>query len=327
MVTYLIRRVVGMIPTLIIISMLVFFIIELPPGDFLTLRMSQMLIERSQIEESEILRLEARYGLGRPIYVRYWLWISKFVRGDMGESLAFNLPVAHLIGQRIMLTSILSLSTMIFTMVLAVPIGIFSAVRQYSIFDQIFTFLGFLGLATPNFLLALILILVGFLFFGQIPGGLFSPEYMDAPWSIGKMLNLFSRMWVPIIVIGTAGIAGTVRVMRGNLLDVLGQQYITTARAKGLKERVVTYKYGVRVAVNPLISGIGMSFPGIIGGEIIVAIVMGLPTAGPLLYVALMQQDMYLAGSFLLLLSCLLVLGNLVADIMLAWVDPRIKYQ
>ena len=327
LITYVLRRILAIIPTLLIISILVFLVIDLPPGDILSVRQAQLLEERNPMARSELLRLELRYGLNRPLIVRYWLWISNFVRGDMGESMIYNLPVTRLIGQRIALTSFLSLMTMIFTLALAVPIGVYSAVRQYSIFDRIFTVVGFLGLATPNFLLALILILVGFQFFGQIPGGLFSPEYVDASWSIGKVLNLLSRMWIPVIVIGTAGIAGTVRVMRGNLLDVMGQQYITTARAKGLKERTVVTKYGVKVAINPIISRIGLSLPQIIGGEVIVAIVLGLQTAGPLLYNAILAQDMHLAGSFLMLLSILLVLSNLLADVVLACVDPRIKFQ
>jgi peptide/nickel transport system permease protein len=316
-----------MIPTLILISIVSFIIIQLPPGDYLTTYAAQLSALDTPVSRESLSYLRDRYGLDEPIYVQYWIWISGFVRGDFGESFEFNRPVSTLVWERLGLTLIVAFSTMVFTWVVAVPIGIFSAVRQYSAFDYIFTFIGFIGLAVPNFLLALVLLFVSvFVFNVQSVGGLFSPEYLDAPWSFDRFRDLLSRLWVPVVVVGTAGTAGLIRIMRANLLDVLRQPYIQTARSKGIREQLVIYKHAVRNAINPLISIMGMQLPGIFSGETIVAIVLSLPTLGPLLYRALVSQDMFLAGTILMFLAIALVIGNLIADILLAVVDPRIRY-
>ena len=235
-------------------------------------------------------------------------------------------PVAKLIGERIALTMVIAFSSLAFSYLVAFPIGIYSAVRQYTFGDHFFTALSFLGLSVPNFLIALLLMITGFFVFGQIPGGLFSPEYAEAPWSLAKVLDLMSRLWIPVFVLGTAGMAGTMRVLRGNLLDQLRRPYVETARAKGLRETVLVIKYPVRLALNPFITSLGLAFPGIVGGELIVSIVLNLPTTGPLLFDAVMNHDAFLAGAMVMLLSSVLVLGNLLADLALAAIDPRIRY-
>lgn len=325
--SYFVRRVFFMIPTLIIISVIGFIIIELPPGDFLTYRIQELQSQGHMGAKEQLQNLEERYGLNLPLYRRYLLWLGNFVQGDFGDSFAYNKPVSELIGGRLALTLVLSFTTLIFTWVIALPIGIYSATHQYSIMDHIFTFLGFLGLSVPNFLFALVLLVGGLQLFGEAPSGLFSRAYQDAPWTVYKVFDLFKNIWVPVIVIGTAGTAGLMRIMRGNLLDILEQQFVQTARAKGLKENVVIYKHAVRNALHPLIMHLGMILPTIISGAAITAIVLGLPTTGPLYLEALQQQDMYLAGSFLMFLTILLLIGNLVADVLLAFVDPRVRYE
>lgn len=330
MVTFIIRRIATVVPTLIMISMLVFGAIELVPGTFVDILIAQQIADTGEAElsEGQIRLLERQYGIGKPIYVRWWKWASRFVQGDFGRSYAYgHRPVGELINERMLLTVIISLSSIVFSYVVALPIGIYSAVRQYTLGDNFFTAISFIGLSIPNFLLALVLIVIGFFVFGQIPGGLFSPEYVDAPWSLRKALDLLSRLWVPVLVLGTAGMAGAMRILRGNLLDQLLRPYVDTARAKGLRERIVVFKYPLRIALNPFITGIGLAFPGVVGGELIVSIVLNLPTAGPLLFDAVMHHDAFLAGAMVMLLSTLLVVGNLVADLALAWVDPRIRYE
>lgn len=330
MVTFIVRRIATVVPTLIMISMLVFGAIELVPGTFVDILIAQQIADTGEAElsEGQIRLLERQYGIGKPIYVRWWKWASRFVQGDFGRSYAYgHRPVAQLINERMLLTVIISLSSIVFSYVVALPIGIYSAVRQYTLGDNFFTAISFIGLSIPNFLLALVLIVIGFFVFGQIPGGLFSPEYVDAPWSLRKALDLLSRLWVPVLVLGTAGMAGAMRILRGNLLDQLLRPYVDTARAKGLRERIVVFKYPLRIALNPFITGIGLAFPGVVGGELIVSIVLNLPTAGPLLFDAVMHHDAFLAGAMVMLLSTLLVVGNLVADLALAWVDPRIRYE
>ncbi|NPV78827.1 MAG: ABC transporter permease [Firmicutes bacterium] len=326
MLTYLLRRVLYSIPLLIMVSIIGFLVIQLPPGDFLTIRITELEARGDYSARLYIDQLKARYGLDKPIWLQYWIWISNFVRGDFGYSFRYERPVSELVGERIALTVTLSVVTMIFTWVIALAIGIYSATHQYSIGDRIFTFLGFIGLSIPGFLLALILMFVAVFYFDQSVGGLFSPKYVDAPWNLAKILDMLKHIWIPVIIIGMSGTAGLIRVMRGNLLDILGQQYILTARAKGLKERIVVFKHAVRVAINPLISMAGMSLPGIISGETLTSIVLNLPTTGPLFLTALQTQDMFLAGTFLMFLAMMLVLGNLLADFALAWADPRIRY-
>ena len=328
MLNYIIRRIIILIPLLLIISIISFVIIQLPPGDFLTMHILQLQKAGTQVEEAEIARLTQQYGLDKPIYARYFMWIWKIIRyGDFGRSFQWDKPVSEVIGERIMLTMIISIITLIFTWVVAIPIGIYSATRQYSLFDHTFTFLGFIGLAIPNFLLALVLMWLSFAYLHIPVTGLFSSEYISAAWSIAKVGDMFKHVWIAVIVVGTAGTAGIIRVMRGCLLDELRKQYVITARAKGVSERKLLFKYPVRIAINPLISTIGWLLPQIISGMTITAIVLNLPTTGPILLGALRMQDMYLAGSFILILSTLTVIGTLISDLLLAWLDPRIRYK
>jgi peptide/nickel transport system permease protein len=327
MLQYMIRRVFYMIPTLIVISVVSFAIIQLPPGDYLTAMVAQLKAQGEYIDDSELVALQARYGLGQPIYVQYLKWISGILlRGDFGHSFQWNKPVSALIWQRLALTVALSVSTLLFTWVVAFPIGIFSAVRQYSLPDYVVTFFGFIGLATPNFLLALVLMWVSFKYLNQSVGGLFSPEYVESPWTIGKIVDLVKHMWIPMIILGTSGTASLIRTMRANMLDEINQPYVTTARSKGLTERKLLMKYPVRVSLIPFVSTVGWVLPSLISGSTIVSVVLSLQTTGPLLYRALTSQDMYLAGSFILMLSVLTVIGTLLSDILLAWLDPRIRY-
>ena len=329
MATYILRRVISAVPTLVLISVLVFLVIEITPGTYVDILVAQQIRDTGSpvLTPGQIQLLEKQYGVGQPIYVRWWKWFSRFVQGDMGRSYAYgHRPVAQLIGERIALTMLISFCSLAFSYLVALPIGIYSAVRQYTFGDHFFTLVSFLGLSVPNFLLALLFIIIGFFVFGQIPGGLFSPEYAEAPWSLAKVLDLLSRLWIPVFVLGTAGMAGTMRVLRGNLLDQLRRPYVETARAKGLRETVLVIKYPVRLALNPFITSLGLAFPGIVGGELIVSIVLNLPTTGPLLFDAVMNHDAFLAGAMVMLLSGVLVLGNLLSDLALAGMDPRIRY-
>lgn len=324
---YILRRLTQFFPTLLIISLLVFFIIQLPPGDFVTNFIAVMEMEEGrQVEDAEILALRARFGLDDPFFVRYFGWLWGVVRGDFGYSYAFNSPVGALIGSRLFLTFIISFTTMLFTWIISFPIGVFVATHQYSASDYTTTFLGFLGLATPNFLLALILMWIGYSVFGQSVGGLFSPEFIDAPWSLARILDMVKKLWVPVVVIGTSGTAGLIRTLRANLLDELEKPYVDAARTKGVRELKLLYKYPVRIAIIPFAATIGWMLPGLVSGSTIVSVVLNLPTTGPLMLRALQIQDMYLAGSFLLFLSLLTLIGTLISDIILALVDPRIRY-
>lgn len=326
MYTFIVRRTLSIIPTLIFISIISFIIIDLPPGDYLTYKIMELEIAGHEGAREEMQHLRARYGLDLPLYQRYLNWAFHFIQGDFGHSFEYNVPVRQLIGQRIGLTLVLSISTLIFTWVVAIPIGIYCATHKYSLGDYIATFFGFLGLSIPNFLFALVLLVAGLEFFGRAPLGLFSPAYEDAAWSLGKVWDLFKNLWVPVIVIGSSGTAILIRIMRGNLLDTLNQQYVQTARSKGLSENIVIYKHAVRNAIHPLVMHLGMIMPAIISGEAITSIVLGLPTIGPLYIQALQNQDMYLAGTFLVFMTIMLLMGNLLADILLALVDPRIRY-
>ncbi len=327
MLKYIAWRILMMIPTLFAISIVSFLIIQLPPGDFLTSYLAQLTSMGETVSEEVIEALRARYGLGSPVYVQYWTWITGIVtQGDFGMSLLWGRPVSELLWERVSLTVMVSASSVLFIWVVAIPIGIYSAVRQYSIGDYIFTFLGFLGLATPPFMLALIALWIVFVSTGSVLVGLFSPEYIDASWSFGKALDLLAHLWIPMVILGTAGTAGTIRVIRAQMLDELHKPYVVTARAKGVSELKLLFKYPVRIALNPFFSTLGWLLPRLIAGEILVSIVLNLPTTGPLLLGALTNQDMYLAGSFMLILSTLTVIGTLISDILLAWVDPRIRY-
>jgi peptide/nickel transport system permease protein len=324
---FLLRRLGFMAVVLVVISIVSFVIIQLPPGDYLTSYITQLEKQGTRIPREQVEYLRKQYGLDQPIYVQYYKWITKFLRGDMGFSFAWNRPVNELVWERLGLTIAVSLSSLVFTWIMAFPIGVYTALNQYTVGDYFFTFLSFIGLAVPNFMLALILMYVGFKYLGINVGGLFSPQYVNAPWSMGKFIDLLQHLWVPTIVIGTAGTAGLVRIMRSNLLDELSKPYVVTAKAKGIPNSKVVLKYPVRIAMNPFISTIGWTLPAIISGETITSIVLNLPTTGPLLLNALVCQDMYLAGSLIMLLSVLTVIGTFISDIMLAIIDPRIRFE
>lgn len=327
MLSYIFQRVLWAIPTLILISILTFIIIQLPPGDYLTAYVAQLRETGESVDEATIEVLRERFGLNEPLYVQYWKWISDIIfRGDFGQSLDWNIPVSELIWQRVGLTIFISFLSMLFTWVVAIPIGVYSATHQYTAFDYIFTILGFIGRGIPNFLLALVLMWIAFAYFGMNVGGLFSPEYSNAPWSFGKVVDLFTHLWVPVVVLGTGGAAGLIRIVRANMLDEIHKPYVETARAQGTEERRVIWKYPVRVALNPFISTVGWALPSLISGSIITAVVLNLPTTGPLLLRALLNQDMFLAGSFILILSVFTLIGTLISDLLLAWVDPRIRF-
>lgn len=327
MLNYIGHRILQIIPLLIAISIIVFIIIQLPPGDFLTTYLNQLKLSGTSVDESAILNLKHQYGLDLPMVQQYFVWIKNILlHGDLGRSFTYKEPVSQVIGSRILLTIFVSTLTLIFMWIVAIPIGIYSAVRQYSVLDYIFTFIGFIGLAVPNFLIALILLYAVFSTTGVSLVGLFPQQYQAAPWTWAKFFSMFPHLWVPLVVIGTSGTAGLIRVMRGMLLDELQKQYVITARAKGIGEKKLLFKYPVRIAINPLVSTIGWTLPAIISGEAITSIVLNLPTTGPMLLRALQAQDMFLAGSFILILSVLTVIGTLVSDILLAWSDPRIRF-
>jgi peptide/nickel transport system permease protein len=323
---FIIRRIILMVPTIFVISVISFIIIQLPPGDFLTSYIASLESTGQIVDEAEINALRDRYGLGDPVYVQYTKWISRVVQGDFGQSMQWNRPVSDLIGERLVLTLVLSLSSLLLIWAISFPIGIYSAVRQYSPGDYFFTFLSFVGLGIPNFLLALVLMWYAYSYFGTTVGGLFSNEYSTAPWSWGKFVNLLEHLWIPTLVLSIGGVAGLIRIMRANLLDELHRPYVITARAKGASEQRLILKYPVRVALNPFVSTVGWILPGIVSGSIIISVVLNLPTTGPLLLTALQSQDMYLAGAIILLLSILTVIGTFISDLLLAWLDPRIRF-
>jgi peptide/nickel transport system permease protein len=326
MLSYIIRRLLIMIPTLVAISIISFTIIQLPPGDFLTTYVAQREASGESVDQAEVDSLKQRFGLDQPVYIQYLRWSWNFLHGDFGHSFEWNKPVSSLIAERLPLTIVVSVSTLLFTWLVSLPIGIYSAVHQYSWVDYFLTFIGFIGLATPNFLFALVLLWFSYAYLGMSIGGLFSPEYLDAAWSWAKVLDLLRHLWIPIIIVGTAHTAKFIRIIRGNLLDELKKPYVTAARAKGLSETRLILKYPVRVAINPLVSTIGWTLPELISGIAVTAVVLNLPTSGPLLLGALLSKDMQLAGSFIMLLSFLTVIGTLISDILLAWVDPRIRF-
>jgi len=327
MLAFLVRRSGYMVVTLALISVLTFIIIQLPPGDYLSSMVAGLSAEGVQVNQAFVEGMRERYGLGQPFYVQYWKWISNILfYGDFGQSFEWNRPVASLIYERMGLTLVLSIATLFFIWAVAFPIGIYSAIRRNSVGAHLATFVGFIGLAIPHFLIALVLMYLSFRYLGQSVGGLFSPAYENAPWSLAKVGDLMSHLWIPVIVLGMAGTASLIRIMRANLLDELNKPYVTTARAMGHPEHVILLKYPVRVALNPFVSTVGWVLPGLVSGATITAIVLNLPTSGPMLLRSLLTQDMYLAGSFILLLSTLTVIGTLISDILLAWLDPRIRY-
>jgi peptide/nickel transport system permease protein len=327
MLAYIGRRAILAIFTVWAISMLSFAIIQLPPGDYVTSYIAQMASMGSVVSDEEAQNLRIQYGLGQPIYVQYLKWMKLVVQGNFGMSMEWRRPVTEVIGDRLWLTVVVSLAAHCLTRVLALPIGIYSAGRQYSVGDYVATFIGFIGLAVPNFLLALVILYFGFTLFNANVGGLFTPELQDAPWSQAKVWDLLKHLPVPALILGLAGTAQQIRIMRANLLDELRKPYVVTARSKGLPELTVILKYPVRVALNPFASTIGYTLPYIVSGSIIVSIVLGLPTVGPLLLKALIAQDMFLAGTIVLLLGVMTVIGTLVSDILLVWIDPRIRLE
>ncbi len=326
MLNYIARRLLVMIPTLVAISMLVFFLIQLPPGDAITSRLAELQAEGKEVSEAQIAALRARFHLDEPMPMQYLRWVTGFLRGDLGYSIVHEQPVNTLVYERLAYTVLIAIACVLFTWVVGFPIGFYSAIRQYSASDYTFTIIAFLGMATPNFLLALALMYLGHRYFGITIGGLFSPEYMGEPFTFGKFIDLLKHLWIPMVVVGMAGTAGLVRVMRANLLDELQKPYVVTARAKGVGNLKLIFKYPVRIAINPFISTIGWMLPMIFSGDAIVGVVLNLPTIGPLLLESLMTQDMFLAGSLIMIMSTLTVVGTLLSDLALAALDPRIRY-
>jgi peptide/nickel transport system permease protein len=322
---YILRRLIMLIPTVFLVSVLTFIIIELPPGDFLTSYIMRLESSGQLVDEAAIEALEIQYGLNDPLHVRYLKWAGGLLQGQFGQSLQWQLPVRDLIGERLALTFVISLSSLLFIWAVAFPIGVYSAIRRYSPGDYLFTAISFIGLGIPDFLLALIVMWLALSHFGISVGGLFSQEYADAPWSLAKIGDLLSHLWIPMFVVAMGGTAGLIRIMRANLLDELRKPYVVAARSKGIPERRVILRYPVRVALNPFISTVGWTLPGLVSGSTIVAVVLNLPTTGPLLLQSLLSQDMFLAGTLVMMLSILTVIGTLISDILLAWLDPRIR--
>lgn len=327
MLNYIIRRLIIIIPELFLISVVAFVVIQLPPGDFLTTYIMRLQASGVEINKTIIETLTRQYGLDRPLYVQYFIWIKNIIfNGNFGTSFSWNRPVADLIKERLSITLFISLSSLVLTWIIAFPIGIYSATHQYSPFDHIFTFLSFVGVSMPGFLLALIAVWFLYKFTGHAVIGVFSLEYLDQPWSFAKFVDMIRNIWLPVIVVGMAGTAGLVRVIRAMMLDEIRKLYVTTARAKGLPEYKVLIKYPLRVAVSPTISTIGWLLPALVSGESVVGIVLNLQTIGPLLLSASLAQDMYLAGSIVLILGTLTVIGMFISDLLLAWLDPRVRY-
>jgi peptide/nickel transport system permease protein len=327
MLTYIIHRILRMIPLFFLLSIIAFTVIQLPPGDYLTEHINNLRASGMQVDEAEAERLMKQYALDRPMYIQYYTWMSNILtRGYFGQSFQWGRPVNEVIGERLMLTFLIAFMTTIFVWIVALPIGIYISVRQYTFADYFFTLLGFIGLAVPGFLLAMVIMYFSFTWFDVRVGGLFSPEYQLQPWSLGKVLDMMTRIWVPILILGIGGTANIIRIMRATMLDELRKQYVTVARAKGLSEFSVIMRYPVRIAINPLISTIGWLLPWFISGGTVVDIVLNLDTAGVVLWRALLSQDMFLAGSYVLIIGTLTLLGSLISDVLLAVVDPRIRF-
>jgi len=327
MLAYIVRRLFLAVVTVWAITVLSFVIIQLPPGDFVTIYINALQSSGSTVEFGQAEAMRAAYGLDKPMTIQYAKWMGMMLQGNFGMALAWNKPVKEVIGDRLTLTMVVSIAAIMLTWTVALPIGIYSAVRQYSLGDYIFTFIGFIGIAVPNFMLALILMYLGFKYFNMSIGGLFSPQYETAPWSLAKVGDLLQHLILPSLILGLAGTAQLIRIMRANLLDELRKPYVVTARAKGLSETRVILKYPVRAALNPFASTLGYYFPYVVSGSIIVSLVLGLPTVGPLLLQALVAQDMFLAGTIVLMLGVMTVIGTFVSDLALMWIDPRIRME
>lgn len=322
MFVYAMRRIAVMIPTLFLVSVICFFVIQLAPGSF-----TDRYLEDPRMSPATVARINTQLGLDRPAYEQYLRWVGGIVtRGDFGFSFFANRPVGSVIGERLWWTIVVAGATMVFAWAVAVPLGIFTALRRNGFTDAVASFVGYIGLAVPDFLIALLLVALVLQSGGTQVGGLFSPRFIGDPWTWEKFVDFLNHMWIPLLAIGTGSIAAVMRQMRANLLDVLNADYVRTARSKGISERRVINRHAVRNALNPLISMAGISLPELINGTIIASIVLNLPTIGPLLYDSLINKDQYVAMSLLLLASLLLIVGNLLADLALAWVDPRIRY-
>ena len=327
MLQYIIKRLLILPFLLFIFSIIAFILIQAPPGDFLTSYIAELATSGSSIERAQIDALRALYGLDQPLYIQYFKWIGRLLTGDLGFSLDWQRPISELIGERLALTLALGVGTFIFTWLVAIPIGILSATRQYSFFDYFFTVFNYIGVATLTFMTALVLMWIAFKYYGLSVTGLFSPEYIDAVWSWDRTVDLLKHLWLPVVILGMDGTARLARVMRANLLDELKKPYMEMARAKGLSEWRLVMKYPVRLALNPLVSTIGWYLPLIFSGSVIVATVMNLPTIGPMLLRALISQDMFLAGTIILIYMILAIIGTLISDILLACLDPRIRME
>lgn len=326
MLSYLLRRLGYALIMIILVSFVSFLIIDLPPGDFLTQKLQELQARGDRSAENRIDEYRARYGLDQPILERYWIWISHFIVGDFGDSFEFERPVTEILGNRVGYTILLSLCSVIVIWLIAIPVGVYSATHQYSLGDQIFTTMSFVGLGMPGFLLALLVLFFAVVVLDQDVGGLFSREFKDAAWSFGKLINFLQHLWIPVLIGSVTGTAGLVRIMRGNLLETLGQPFVEAARARGLKKGTVTWKHAVRVAINPLIVILGSeTLPSLIAGNALVATVLNLPTVGPVFVRALQVQDMYLAGTVLVFIVMLTMMGSILADLALAGLDPRIR--
>jgi len=326
MFAFILRRLVLMVPLLFLVSLISFMVIQLPPGDYLSTYISRLEAMGRRFDEAEIQSLKRQYGLDRPMYVQYFKWMQTVFNGTFGRSFMWEMTVAEVLSTRLPMTIALSFASLLVVWVLAIPIAIVSATRHNTAVDYFFTLVGFIGLASPSFLLTLVLGWLLYRVSGSMITGLYTQEYVNAPWSFAKFLNLMSNVWFPILIIGIGGTAGLIRTLRATLLDELGKPYVTTARAKGLSETRLLLKYPIRIAMNPVFSTIGWILPGLINGGVIVGIVLNLQTIGPVLLQATLSQDMYLAGSIVLILSTLTVIGTFVSDILLAWLDPRIRY-
>jgi peptide/nickel transport system permease protein len=325
MLGYLTQRIGYGLLTIWAVSVLSFIIIQLPPGDYVTSYIAALEAQGGSVADEEAASLRAQYGLDDPIYVQYGKWIGQILQGNMGMSFQYRVPVTDIIGERLLLTIVLALGSVLFVWITAIPIGIFSAVRQYSLQDYLATFIGFMGLAVPDFLLALVMMYFAWDLWGFSIGGLFSPEYVTAPWSWGRVSDLMQHMVIPVIVLGTSGTASLIRITRANLLDELRKPYVVTARAKGMSEWQLILKYPVRLAFNPIISMTAYILPFLVSGSVIVSVVLNLPTLGPVLLRSLLSQDMFLAGSIILMIGVMTVIGTLLSDILLGLVDPRVR--
>jgi peptide/nickel transport system permease protein len=324
---FILQRAAILIPFLFLVSVMSFIIIQLPPGDFVDSYIRNLQLQGGTVNAAQKADLEAQYGLDKPLPEQYVVWISNIIlRGNFGNSFRYQQPVAQILVERVPRTIAISLTSILLTWVIAVPLGIVSALKQYSIWDYLVAFISFIGLSVPAFLLALVLMFFVYSKTGWFVTGLFSPEFRNAPWSFEKFIDLLKNIWLPLIVLPITSTGGIIRVLRASLLDELRKQYVTTARAKGLSERLLILRYPVRIAVNPLISTIGWMLPAVVGGEVVVAKVLNLPTTGPVLLDAIQSQDMYLAGALVMILSTLTIVGTLVSDILLALFDPRIRY-